>query len=85
MLGPGIYVTVTLEKAINYAKKTEHGGVVLVLEASLGRCKTMRKLDPGMKVHIRIPAVNSLRESLLFILTGMKTWRDEGFDRYTIT
>ena len=35
MLGPGVYVTTSLEKAMNYARE---GGAVFRLEVDLGRC-----------------------------------------------
>jgi len=54
MLGPGVYVTTTLEKALNYAKRDDPSlrtygiephpaaGGVLKLEVDLGRCYTVR-------------------------------------------
>ena len=46
-LGHGVYVTTTLEKALNYAKGPSNNpnparGGVLVLEVDLGRCYTVR-------------------------------------------
>jgi hypothetical protein len=37
-LGPGLYVTTTLEKALNYAKPKPFAGVIFVLRVDLGRC-----------------------------------------------
>lgn len=37
-LGPGVYITTTLEKALNYAKANPCQGAVLQLEVHLGRC-----------------------------------------------
>ena len=53
MLGPGVYVTTTLQKALNYAKregvpgKEPHpaAGGVFELEVDLGRCYTVRSAD----------------------------------------
>ena len=46
-LGPGVYVTTTLQKALNYAQGTAGkpnwaDGGVLVLEVALGRCYRLR-------------------------------------------
>jgi hypothetical protein len=51
MLGPGLYVTTTLEKAINYAtgKKRPDGGAVFVLHVDLGNCYTVRHNDPYIR------------------------------------
>ena len=46
MLGPGIYVTTTLEKALNYSKCKPAGGVIFKLEVDLGNCKKLRHRDP---------------------------------------
>lgn len=37
-LGPGVYITTSLEKALNYAKRNCAAGGVLTLEVDLGRC-----------------------------------------------
>lgn len=37
-LGNGVYVTTTLEKALNYAKPNPHSGVIFELNVDLGRC-----------------------------------------------
>lgn len=49
MLGNGVYVTTTLEKALNYAKVKPGGGAVLKLKADLGRCYQVKTDDPHMK------------------------------------
>lgn len=50
--GPGVYVTTTLEKALNYAKGMANSpnpaaGGVLQLQADLGRCYTVRSGERG--------------------------------------
>jgi hypothetical protein len=55
MLGPGVYVTTTLQKALNYAKRegvpgkepNPAAGGVFELEVNLGRCYTVRSNTPG--------------------------------------
>ena len=50
MLGPGLYVTTTLLKALTYAT-TGHrpnGGAVFKLKVDLGNCYTVRQNDPYM-------------------------------------
>ena len=42
MLGPGVYITTTLEKALNYAKVKDHSGVIFKLKVDLGRCYAVR-------------------------------------------
>ncbi len=42
MLGPGVYITTTLQKALNYASRNHASGGVLKLEVDLGRCYTVR-------------------------------------------
>ena len=49
LLGPGVYCTTTLQKALNYAKGKEANGVVLELKIDLGRCKELRVNDPMMR------------------------------------
>jgi hypothetical protein len=49
MLGNGVYMTTTLEKALNYAKDKPHGGIIFQLRVDLGRCKKMSRADPMMK------------------------------------
>jgi hypothetical protein len=49
MLGDGVYLTTTLEKALNYAKVKPHGGCVLELKVDLGRCKELARRDPMMQ------------------------------------
>eukprot|EP01050_Picozoa_sp_SAG11_P027526 SAG11_NODE_7008_length_1209_cov_1.750450_2_plen_268_part_00 len=48
-LGKGVYITTTLEKALNYAKPKPHGGVIFKLRVDLGNCLTLVKGDPLMK------------------------------------
>ena len=50
MLGPGLYVTTTLQKALNYASQGHrpHGGAVLKLKVNLGNCYTVKHNDPDM-------------------------------------
>lgn len=45
-LGPGVYVTASLEKALNYAKCNPGEGGVLILEVDLGRCYRVRSNEP---------------------------------------
>jgi hypothetical protein len=45
MLGRGIYVTTTLEKALNYAKLKPYSGAVLQLHLDLGRCYSVSSRD----------------------------------------
>lgn len=49
LLGPGIYCTTTLEKALSYAKRKEAHGVVLELEINLGQCKQLEVNDPMLQ------------------------------------
>ena len=51
MLGPGLYVTTTLQKALTYATMGHrpHGGAVLKLRVDLGNCYTVGQSDPNMK------------------------------------
>ena len=46
-LGPGVYCTATLQKAMQYCKGP-HGGIVFELHVDLGRCKTLQINDPMM-------------------------------------
>ena len=50
MLGPGLYVTTTLQKALTYATTGHrpHGGAVFKLKVDLGNCYTVRQNDPYM-------------------------------------
>ena len=45
MLGPGVYVTTTLQKAMRYAEDKPHGGVVLKLRVDLGNCRAIVRGD----------------------------------------
>jgi len=51
VLGDGVYLTTTLQKAMTYATTDHrpHGGVVLVLKVDLGRCKELRSRDSMMR------------------------------------
>ena len=51
MLGPGLYITTTLQKALTYATMGHrpHGGAVLKLRVDLGNCYTVGQSDPNMK------------------------------------
>lgn len=49
LLGPGIYCTTTLEKAMDYAKGKPAGGIIFELRVDLGRCKTLAANDDLMK------------------------------------
>ena len=49
MLGNGVYLTTTLEKALNYAKPKPHSGCVLELKVDLGRCKELAQGDAMMR------------------------------------
>jgi len=46
-LGPGIYCSTTLKKALDYAK-CDHGGIIFELNVDLGKCKTLQPDDPQM-------------------------------------
>jgi len=47
MLGDGLYITTTLEKALNYAKPNPNAGAIFRLQVDLGRCYTVtEKHDP---------------------------------------
>ena len=46
-LGPGVYCTVTLQKAMQYCKGP-HGGIVFELQVDLGKCKKLERNDPLM-------------------------------------
>ncbi len=48
MLGSGIYITTTLEKAMNYAKVKEHSGAIFKLKVNLGNCLELKRNDPHM-------------------------------------
>jgi hypothetical protein len=49
MLGPGLYVTASLEKALNYAKRMPAKGVIMRLEIDLGRVYTCKPQDPHLR------------------------------------
>jgi hypothetical protein len=49
MLGDGVYITSTLEKAMNYAKPNPHAGVIFQLRVHLGKCKQVVRGDPLMR------------------------------------
>eukprot|EP01046_Picozoa_sp_COSAG06_P040486 COSAG06_NODE_4905_length_3870_cov_2.133121_4_plen_341_part_00 len=49
MLGSGLYVTASLEKALNYAKLMPAKGVIMRLEIDLGRVYTCQPQDPHLK------------------------------------
>jgi len=49
LLGPGVYCTTVLEKALDYSKSLQCGGAVLVLKCDLGKCKILSAADPMMK------------------------------------
>ena len=49
MLGDGVYITTTLEKALNYAKVKPHSGAIFKLQVKLGKCKKVGKNDPMMR------------------------------------
>ena len=44
-LGRGLYVTSTLEKALNYAKHMPYNGAIFELRVDLGRCYTVNAND----------------------------------------
>ena len=46
-LGPGVYCTTTLQKAMQYCKGP-HGGIVFELQVDLGKCKRLERNDPLM-------------------------------------
>ena len=47
LLGPGVYASATLQKAMKYCDGPE-GGIVFQLAVDLGRCKTLEENDPMM-------------------------------------
>jgi len=47
LLGPGVYCTVTLQKAMKYCDGP-HGGIIFELAVDLGQCKTLGQNDPMM-------------------------------------
>ena len=47
LLGPGVYASATLQKAIQYCDGQE-GGIVFQLAVDLGKCKTLKENDPMM-------------------------------------
>jgi hypothetical protein len=49
MLGPGLYVTASLEKALNYAKRMPAKGVILRLEIDLGKVYQVQPHGPHMR------------------------------------
>ena len=49
MLGKGLYITTSLQKALNYAGRFEHEGAVFKLQVDLGRCYQVQKNDSNMK------------------------------------
>ena len=49
LLGPGVYCTAVLEKAVDYSKSLPCGGAVLVVRCDLGRCKVLSCGDTMMK------------------------------------
>ena len=48
-MGSGLYVTASLEKALNYAKLMPAKGVIMRLEIDLGRVYTCQPQDPHLK------------------------------------
>lgn len=48
MLGPGLYVTTTLQKALNYAQPNPAAGAIFKLRVDLGRCYKVTTGDPHM-------------------------------------
>ena len=50
MLGPGLYVTTTLQKASTYAMQGHrpNGGMVFRLNVNLGNGYTIKQIDPYM-------------------------------------
>jgi len=54
LLGPGVYCTTTLEKAMDYAKGNPASGIIFELRADLGRCKTLAAGDALMKTWQRL-------------------------------
>ena len=48
MLGRGLYVTSTLEKAMNYAKRMPCQGAIFELKVQLGNCYRVSKNDSNM-------------------------------------
>ena len=49
LLGPGVYCTTTLKKAMKYTKKKPLGGIIFELRTNLGNCKTLVAGDTMMK------------------------------------
>jgi hypothetical protein len=49
LLGPGVYCTTTMDKALHYAKQHPQQGVLFELEVDLGRCKVLKQGDPMMQ------------------------------------
>ena len=49
LLGPGVYCTPVLMKAVDYAKSKPFHGVILELRCDLGNCKMLLPCDPMMK------------------------------------
>jgi hypothetical protein len=47
LLGPGVYASTTLQKAMKYCDGPE-GGIVFELAVDLGKCKTLEENDPMM-------------------------------------
>jgi hypothetical protein len=47
LLGPGVYASATLQKALQYCSGPE-GGIVFELAVDLGRCKILEENDPMM-------------------------------------
>ncbi len=47
LLGPGVYASATLQKAMQYCDGPQ-GGIVFQLSVDLGRCKTLEENDPMM-------------------------------------
>ena len=70
MLGNGLYMTTTLEKALNYAKVKDHGGAIFQLHGDLGECYNVKHKDrlmqqwqnKGYDSACSGPGVNGVRE-----------------------
>jgi len=45
-LGPGVYFTTTLKKAMHYVEGKEAGGIIFELRIDVGHCKMMTMGDP---------------------------------------
>ena len=83
LLGPGVYASTTLQKAMKYCDGPE-GGIIFQISVDLGRCKILEQNDPLMTTwhmililhgHQRARLEEVWRRTVLRIQRGSKSCR----------